>query len=461
MRIAYLLALLPALALAACGDDDDDSGGDGDADADGDGDSDGDGDGDADGDGDGDADGDADADADGDADVLYAPELLPEIEITIPPASWDALVADPYTYQPGSIRWGDWALDEVGVRLKGLGSFRDLEGKAAFKIKLDEFVDGQRLGHLRRLTLNNMEQDASLVTERLGYWLFREAGALAPRCNHARVFVNGEYFGLYANVESLDDEFAEANFSPAPGNLYDITGYESDVIPGGESGYELETNRDVNDTTDLTDLIEAVNGPIDSFMADAGAAVDMDQLLTVGAVQAVIDDWDGYFPGANNYKLYHDLSSGLFFVFPWGIDQSFTNESSDIYGSTGAPDLAGRRNGWLFLRCKRNAECLAEYEAAVSAAVDRMQALDLEVEMDRIIAQTADAIAEDTRRWYEDDWMVIQQDRVRSFLRARAAIVRAQLDGPLPELCGNDADDDGDGDFDCDDADCANVRCTL
>ena len=62
-RWFLLLALASgAFALAACGDDDDDTGGDGDADADSDADT------DADSDADTDADGDADADADGDAD---------------------------------------------------------------------------------------------------------------------------------------------------------------------------------------------------------------------------------------------------------------------------------------------------------------------------------------------------------------------------------------------------------
>ena len=35
-------------------------------------------------------------------------------------------------------------------------------------------------------------------------------GVAAPLCNNARVYVNGVYYGLYANVQTLDDEFVEA-----------------------------------------------------------------------------------------------------------------------------------------------------------------------------------------------------------------------------------------------------------
>ncbi len=232
-------------------------------------------------------------------------------------------------------------------------------------------------------------------------------------------------------------------------------------MPGGEVGFELETNRDVNDPRDLTALIAAVNGPIDTFVADAETELDLDGVLVLGAAEAWIGDWDGYFMGANNYLLYDDLGSGLHTIFPWGIDQSFMDPSFDVYGSTGAPDGLVRRNGWIFMRCKESPACLARYEAAVQSVVDAFSALDVEAEMDRILDQTAQAIADDTRRWYEDDWMIVQQDRFRGFIRARAAAVQAQLDGPLPELCGNGLDDDGDGSFDCDDADCAAVRCSL
>ena len=126
----------------------------------------------------------------------------------------------PDEYQPGT-----FALEadgvthgpfEVGVRLKGgLGSFRGLEGKAAFKVKVDEYVDGQTFFGLEKLTLNNMVQDPSMVHETLAYELFRSLGVPASRTGYAFVRVNGESFGLYLNVETLD-AIALPDGSPRP-----------------------------------------------------------------------------------------------------------------------------------------------------------------------------------------------------------------------------------------------------
>ncbi len=37
----------------------------------------------------------------------------------------------------------------------------------------------------------------------MAYKLFNDAGVQAPRCSFAKVTVNGEYLGLYSNVESI------------------------------------------------------------------------------------------------------------------------------------------------------------------------------------------------------------------------------------------------------------------
>jgi hypothetical protein len=42
------------------------------------------------------------------------------------------------------------------------GSLRTLDQKAAFKIKFDEFIEGQTFLGLKKLTLNNMVEDPSM-----------------------------------------------------------------------------------------------------------------------------------------------------------------------------------------------------------------------------------------------------------------------------------------------------------
>ena len=134
---------------------------------------------------------------------LFDPMQVVEIDLAIPPASREALRADPDEYVDASFSLaaagGTYGPLAVGVRLKGSASFRTLEGKAAFKIAFDERFLG-----LRRLTLNKMVQDPSMLHEALAFEVHREAGIASPRTGYAYVRVDGDDYGLYSNIETPD-----------------------------------------------------------------------------------------------------------------------------------------------------------------------------------------------------------------------------------------------------------------
>ncbi len=375
---------------------------------------------------------------DGEIEQVFAADCLPSIEITLSQDAITELSRQPFEYQVGEIRWTgcgqDQPLDyqDVGVRLKGRASYQPISGKPSFKIKLDEYVPGQRLHGLRRLTLNNMIQDASMVRERLGYLVFAAAGSPAPLCNHAKVYLNGDYYGLYANVQTLDDEFVEARYAPAPGNLYDTSNdvYCVDFLPEMEHYFELETNQDQADRSDLEAVIAAVNVPSEQFLDRAEAVLDLDAFLGVGAVQAVIADWDGYFGGRNNYKAYHELERDRFILLPWGIDQSFGMRDGRFTDLTYAIDGSSsqRDNGLVFQRCKELASCAHDYESRVEGALAAWDSLRLQDQLDTILEQIGDAAMQDNRRPYTQAEMNDAVTDLRRFLEQRGDIVRGQLE---------------------------------
>jgi hypothetical protein len=420
-----LTASMAALCLSACGDKPSYLNGDDGSDSD--------------------SDSDTGTDTDGDTDTEPAPlpfaevydeDRFPTFRITIPQACWDSLLAAPDVYCSGDIVYaptGDTAdeiaLAGVGIRLKGWASFQPLDQKPAFKIKFDEFVPDQELLGLERLTLNNMVQDMGMVRERLVYRYLRELGVPAPLCNHARVYVNDVYYGLYANLQSLDKTFVKSLFEPSPGNLYDILEYFIDLLPGNEPYYDLETNEDAPDTSDLTALIAAVNGPIESYYTDAAARLDFEEFLALGGAQAVIADWDGYFGASNNYKLYHELERDRFILLPWGTDQTLGLFVDPLYhlnyqidGST-----SERPNGLVFQRCREVPECWADYLEAVAAALDVWNATPFDSRLDVILAQVESSALEDTRKPYTNDDFYLSIDGLRQFLGERGMIVDEQL----------------------------------
>ncbi|MEY2930876.1 MAG: hypothetical protein RL033_1625, partial [Pseudomonadota bacterium] len=187
----------------------------------------------------------APADTSDASDELFAPENLVRFDVELSAESMLRLEEDPFTFVFGTLRYREQELRSIGVRLKGEASFRALDDKPALRLKLDEFVPGQRLLGLKRLTLNNDVQDPSSLSQSLAYRLFRAAGLPAPRCNHALVYVNGKYYGLYSNVETEDKSFLSRWFSSNDGNLYEEGG--SDLVPGSSALFDLETNEDTAD----------------------------------------------------------------------------------------------------------------------------------------------------------------------------------------------------------------------
>ena len=50
---------------------------------------------------------------------------------------------------------------------------------------------------MKKLMFRAMNNDASLMRERLGCWLFRQMGVPAPRAVRARLLINGKYQGMF------------------------------------------------------------------------------------------------------------------------------------------------------------------------------------------------------------------------------------------------------------------------
>ena len=132
----------------------------------------------------------------------------------------------------------------------GCGSAEDLDGKAGLKVHLswdDAQVAGcpakRRLGGLEKLTFNNMTQDPSMSHEMLAYALYAEMGVPVPRATYARVTVNGEYFGIYAHLETIDRRFLARHFGSNRGALYEGT-YWCDLIASNvrddDTGYGFD-----------------------------------------------------------------------------------------------------------------------------------------------------------------------------------------------------------------------------
>ncbi len=297
----------------------------------------------------GDANGIADAGSDVDSGpvgdptaVMFDPERLLDIQIELEPADWDLLrnqhhdffgyMLDdcpsgpperPYEYVRATLTVDGEVIEDVAVRKKGfLGSINSQ--RPSLKISFDEFVDGRRFHGLRRMTLNNNQQDPSQIDACLSYHVFREVGVAAPRCNFARVTVNGEYLGIYSHVESIKRPFLERSFGSDEGNLYE--GALADFLPEWVDNYEEKAGND-GDRSDLQAMVDALTVPDDELLDALDPILDVDAFLTFWATEVLVGHWDGYNGNRNNHYIYREPSTGQFYFIPWGPDSCFGERS--------------------------------------------------------------------------------------------------------------------------------------
>jgi spore coat protein CotH len=366
---------------------------------------------------------------------IYDPEKFPRFDLDLPVTSMTALGQDPDTYVRGSLRYGSETIADIGVRIKGEGSKRTLEEKAAFKLKFDEFVPKQSFHGLRRMTLNNMVEDPSFLAERLAFHFFRAQKLPAPRCNSARVFVNGQFFGVYANVEAEDKTFLRRWFESDAGNLYEEG--QVDFEPGKEAAFDLETNEEANDRSDLVALIAAVTAAKPaSYLTDLGTQLDTTHFLAFTATEAAVNQWDMYgytvfYP--NNFRIYREPLAQKFVMLPWGMDMSMKP-----FRDTGKPhikvlELAREGDfengavtaGRIFQGCLNSPACRAAYAAVVKTTAMAYEAAGLPALAEKYHTQIAEEVAKDPRKEYSAAEIETGYQSLLKTIRGRPASLRA------------------------------------
>jgi hypothetical protein len=311
------------------------------------------------------------------------------------------------------------------VRLKGrAGSFQTLDGKAAFKVKFNHSVSGQRFLGLKKLTLNNMVQDHSMIHEVLAYRAFRELGVPASRTGYAFVRVNGSAYGVYLNVETLDDVSLPRMF-PSTEHLYEGS-YGTDVVPGDAGRFEVDEG-DESDRGDLDTLISTANEGAGDWSEPLAAVADLDEMTRMWAVERYIGHWDGYAGVAqgglrpNNYYLHGD-DAGVFSMMPWGTDQTWDMRLGFELDA-----------GLLFYRCLSDASCMEMYGGAVEEAKERITALDLGSEAESLAAMLAPWQAMDPRKPADAAGSAEAVQATRDFIALRGADAEDWLESRLPE----------------------------
>jgi spore coat protein H len=128
--------------------------------------------------------------------------------------------------------------------------------KKSLKIKFNDepFLNGKD-----KINFNAEYTDPTYMRQFLSSYLFRQAGHPCFKAEHARLYLNGEYFGIYLMVENMDADFLKANDLDPVGNLYKAThdGACLSIFDAVYEAWEKKTSEHQN-RDDLQELIDSL-----------------------------------------------------------------------------------------------------------------------------------------------------------------------------------------------------------
>jgi hypothetical protein len=221
----------------------------------------------------------------------------------------------------------------VGTQFRGASSFMMVpEGlKHSLNVSIDAWEENQKLLGVRSLNLLNNNGDPSHLRAVL-YLMVARDYLPAAKANFARVVLNGESWGIYANVEQVNKDFIESWFKTGDGARWKVPGspggrggleYVGNNIEAYKSTFEIKTKDDPKAWAALVKLTQVLNEtPTPGLEAALKPILNIDGVLRFLAIDNTLVNTDGYWTRASDYNLYLD-PKGVFHVIPHDANETF------------------------------------------------------------------------------------------------------------------------------------------
>ena len=356
-------------------------------------------------------------------------------------------------YVPASLRWRNIRLENVAVRYKGNSSSQPHQRhKRSYLIKVNEYKKGTRFLGLRRVALDNGVQFGSLFCEPIVTGILRDLGVPASRCNYAKLFINGDYQGVYGNVERIDESFLELQFGsnkgalfkvhmPGPGANFAYAGNDPEKY---KKGFEAKTKTAEHSFDELVRLIRDIDkGDKSNYEKLLGNHIMLDDFLKTTAVMlfaGCFDQLTGWNP--HNYYIYRHPKTGRWSYIPWDLDVGFADHAFGqipvIDGWNAAWPIPGGPPKPILENIAADPKLLKKYREIASVILDKyFKPEQLQLEIDQHYALIKKDLANDP---YPARRVTNPQDlgyddivlSMKKFMKRRYQLARQQLDDPGP-----------------------------
>ncbi|MHC4739925.1 MAG: putative Ig domain-containing protein, partial [Planctomycetota bacterium] len=282
------------------------------------------------------------------ADNLFDINRILTLNIMMDPCDWDTLrfacpegqcipdANSDHEYFQASLQCGTVGPMLVAIRRKNdLAEPNETDPqKISFKIDINRYIPGQLFAGKKKLSLEN-GSEMSTITEGLTWNIYRAASDsfVSGRAAWVKVYLNGQYKGLYTNVEQVDKIYLTDHIGDNNGFLFKSSEYEGEVqrtredetSPFAFNWYPFDHPDDPNNPE--------VPTPAD-WRDQALWRINMPYLLSLAAAENFTGNTDGTVQKDTNFW-YYDLSTDPNsndpnfqvprWYFPWDLDTTLRN----------------------------------------------------------------------------------------------------------------------------------------
>lgn len=410
---------------------------------------------------------------------LFDTEKPMQIDIQMEKSDWDEMLLNAMAeeYYRCDVVIDGQKFYSVAVRPKGNTSLSSIAmdettDRFSLKLEFDHYVAGQTCYGLDKLVLNNNFADATNMKEAIVYDMYRYLDVDASLYNYAEISLNGDYWGVYLALESVEDSFLLRNYGTGDGKLYKPEGMDGgradgagdapvevsdrepgNVLPpdgtaGNMQGADLNYTDDDPDSysiiwegevtkTDQADhkrVIAALKHASEG--TDLETYLDIDNILKYMAVHTFsvnLDSLSGNM--AHNYYLYE--YDGCLNILPWDYNLAFGGMTAGA--ASGASEIVNAavdtpfQGTQFFDALLEHEEYQAQYHAYLQQLVEEyVVGGKFDETYTRIRSQIDELVKTDPTAFYSYDAYTAGAEMLYQTVMLRAKSIRGQMQGEIP-----------------------------
>jgi spore coat protein H len=250
---------------------------------------------------------------------------MPKLQLFIHPNDLRELRRDVWSDEPvpGIIKVKNKKI-HIDVSYRG-SHIRECKKKSYFISFYKPYVvDG-----VHEIHLNAEFIDPSIMRNKLSLDFFSSLGILSPHSQHILLNINGNFEGVYLQLESVDQYFLKKrNLPQGPifyavdddANFSLIGSFDKEAKKSLDAGYERKCGTP-DDHLYLSEFIYKLNTTSKhEYEHVIVKLLDVEKYLLWLAGVVCTQNFDGF---VHNYALYRNPDSGLFEIIPWDFDATW------------------------------------------------------------------------------------------------------------------------------------------